>query len=54
MNTGEQTTTESRFMTLEETHIYSPQFIGRTHISLNRTLLTATDPALAGSAAFPQ
>ena len=48
LNTGEFTNTESRFATIEETHIYSPQLIGRTHISLNRTHLVATDPPLEG------
>ena len=48
LNTGEETTTGSRFATIEETHIYSPQLIGRTHLSLNRTVLTATDPAIEG------
>jgi hypothetical protein len=36
-NTLEDTATRSRFVTLEETHIYSPQLIGKAHFSFNRT-----------------
>lgn len=48
INTGEQITNVSHFATIEETHIFSPQLIARSHASVNRTLLTATDPTLEG------
>ncbi len=54
MNTGELSTTESRFSTVEHTRIYSPQLIGKSHISFNRTLITATDPVLEGFGSIPQ
>jgi hypothetical protein len=48
LNTGELLGSGSRLLTIEETHIYSPVLVGKTHFSFNRTKLTATDPALPG------
>jgi len=47
-NTTEDDGTNSRFITLEETHIFSPALLGRTHFSFNRTHNTAFDVATAG------
>ncbi|HWP84681.1 MAG TPA: TonB-dependent receptor [Terriglobia bacterium] len=53
LNTGELTSSASRFTAIEETHIFSPQLIGKTHFAFNRTVLAATDPPLPGFA-FPR
>lgn len=43
LNVNTDQSNASRFATLEETHIYSPQLIGRTHFSFNRTVLGVVD-----------
>ncbi len=48
-NTSNDSKSGSRFSTLEETHIYSPSLIGRTHFSFNRTNLTGVDTELPGA-----
>lgn len=47
-NVTTTTSTGARFVTLEETHIFSPSLISRTHFSYNRTNLTAQDKELEG------
>ena len=53
MNTGAEAKTGSRFATLEETHIYSPKLIGKTHFSFSRTRLDFFDIELEGFT-YPQ
>jgi hypothetical protein len=43
LTTQEELTNESRFATLEETHIFSSALLGRTHFSYNRTRLDSGD-----------
>ncbi|HWP83894.1 MAG TPA: TonB-dependent receptor, partial [Terriglobia bacterium] len=43
MTTEEVLSNENRFFTLEETHIYTPALLGRTHFSFNRTRLDSAD-----------
>ncbi len=47
-NTTEQTGTGSRFITAEQTHIYSPALLGATHFSFSRTHNTAYDRGIEG------
>jgi len=48
LNTGVQARTASRFFTVEETHIFSPALLSRTHFSFNRTNLNEFDVGLEG------
>jgi hypothetical protein len=48
LNTLGVATTPNRFTTLSEQHLYSPQILGRTLFSYNRTFVSAADSALAG------
>jgi hypothetical protein len=43
MSTEEILSNESRFYTVEETHIFSPTLLGKTHFSFNRTRLDSAD-----------
>ncbi len=47
-NTGAQARTVNRFATAEETHIWSPAFLSRTHFSFSRTNLNFFDIPLKG------
>ena len=47
-NTTSDTETSSRFATLEQTHIFSPALLGRTHFSFNRTSLVGVNNELPG------
>ena len=42
-NTLESSGTRSRFITVEETHIFSPALLSRTHLSFNRTNINIAD-----------
>ena len=46
MTTNQVLSNASRFATLEETHIFSPTLLGRTHFSYNRTRLDSQDVLL--------
>jgi hypothetical protein len=48
MNTGARAGSGSRFFTAEESHIYSPALLGRTHFSFNRTSLSLFDIGMEG------
>ena len=47
-NTGASISTSSRFLTLEETHIFSPVLIAKTNLSFTRTNLADVDTVLPG------
>ncbi len=47
-NTSDQNQSRNRFSTLEETHIYSPRLIGKTHFSFNRTHISDKDVGISG------
>ena len=47
-NTTSDLETASRLATLEETHIFSPALLSRTHFSFNRTSLTGVNKELSG------
>jgi hypothetical protein len=47
-NTTSVATTKNRFITIEETHIFSPALISRTMASFNRTNLNLHDDYLSG------
>jgi hypothetical protein len=47
-NTTQLQESHNRFVTLEETHIYSPRLIGKTHFSFNRTHPSDKDIVLEG------
>jgi hypothetical protein len=46
LTTKEDLASPAQFSTLEQTHIYSPALLGRTHFSFNRTTLIIFDNAL--------
>ncbi|OFW41698.1 MAG: hypothetical protein A3J28_06735 [Acidobacteria bacterium RIFCSPLOWO2_12_FULL_60_22] len=48
VNTGGDANTANRFLTLEETHLFSAALLSRTHFSYNRTRLSLFDIALEG------
>lgn len=48
INTSQELKNNYLFATLEETHIFSPRVLGRTHISFNRTILRSADVGLPG------
>ncbi len=47
-NTGATISTSSRFLTLEEGHIFSPALLGRSNLSFTRTNLADVDTVLSG------
>lgn len=48
MTTAQLSNSKNYFTTIEETHIFSPAFLGRTHLSLNRTDFGAADAKIDG------
>ncbi|MSO20349.1 MAG: TonB-dependent receptor [Acidobacteria bacterium] len=53
-NVTELAVTGSRYSTLEQTHIYSPAVLGRTHFSFNRTNLRFNDLPRTDTDRFPE
>ncbi len=48
MTTSQLSNSKNYFTTIEETHIFSPAMLGRTHLSVNRTDFGAADDKIAG------
>ena len=46
--------TGSRYSTLEQTHIFSPAVLGKTHFSFSRTNLRFNDVPRTDTAIFPE
>ncbi|MBI4478821.1 MAG: TonB-dependent receptor [Acidobacteria bacterium] len=54
LNTGVVSKTANRFATIEETHIFSPNLLNRTHLSFNRTRIDLFDVYLDNVTPMPR